>query len=305
MNLLLTIDKIRLALQKRLGGKKTAKGGKSFAAWQSRGYNNTPEVSVIIESHNKSLQVMHVVEKLRQWQSIEIIVIDDGSDMEHTQRLAESLTRGNEFLIRANDLYENVMYNKALRFAQSDYIALLQDDDDFDSLQWLSEALTLMRQHEQMVFLGGMDGFDVEFLDGDGKEHTLEENLSLPLESIRRAKAGTILSGDGQFRFVPAVNRAPMFVNRKLFLQHLHDIPFSYAPFQYDDYEVCLRAWLCGLEVGSYSANFRSLAAGGMRLWNNAFTQEQMRRNGPQLYYSFKDKMAEIRDKVEKANSVL
>lgn len=304
MNLLLTIDKLRLAIKKRMG-KKQAKGGKSFAAWQARGYNNEPEVSVIIESHNKSLQVMHVVEKLRQWKSIEIIVIDDGSDREHTERLATGLTQGNEFLIRANDLYENVMYNKAMRFAQSDFIALLQDDDDFDGLQWLEEALLLLRKHPDMVFLGGMDGFDVEFLDGDGKEHTLEENLALPLEDIRRAKAGKILSGDGRFRYVPAVNRAPMFVNRRLFMEHLHDIPFSYAPFQYDDYEVCLRAWLCGLKVGSYDAHFRSLAAGGMRLWNNAFTQEQMRRNGPQLFYAFKEKIEEIRERVNKANSEL
>lgn len=300
-NILLTLDKVRIALQKRFGSK-APKSGKSFAAWEARGYQNAPEVSVIIESHNKSMQVMHVVEKLRQWQSIEIIVMDDGSDLDHTQRLAAGLTRGNEFLIRANDLYENVMYNKAMRFAQSDYIALLQDDDDFDNLDWLREALEYLRKYPQMAILGGMDGFDVEFLEGDGKEHTLEENLTLPMEDIRRARTSKILSGDGQFRFVPAVNRAPMFINRALFREHLHDIPFSYAPFQYDDYEICLRAWLCGLQVGSYSANFKSLAAGGMRLWNNAFTEEQMRRNGPQLYYAFRDRMDEVRKAVEKAN---
>lgn len=301
MNILLNIDKIRLALQKRFG-KQQKKSGKSFAAWQARGYVNEPEVSVVIESHNKSLQVMHVVEKLRQHPSIEIIVIDDGSDKEHTDRLATGLTRGNEFLIRANDLYENVMYNKSIRFAQSNYVTLLQDDDDFDNLDWLTEALRLLRQHPKMVILGGQDGFDVKFLEGDGKEHTLEENLTLPLEDIRRACASDILSGDGQFRFVPAVNRAPMFINRSLFMQHLRDIPFSFAPFQYDDYEICLRAWLCGLQVGSYSANFKSLSAGGMRLWNGAFTQEQMRRNGPQLYYAFRDKMNEIYRNIETAN---
>lgn len=300
MNILLTFDKVRLALQKRFG-KQQKKSGKSFAAWQARGYQNEPEVSVIIESHNKSLQVMHVVEKLRKFPSIEIIVIDDGSDKEHTERLATGLTHGNEFLIRANDLYENVMYNKAMRFAQSDFIALLQDDDDFDTLDWLTEALQLMRQYPKMVILGGQDGFDIKFLEGDGKVRTLEENLTLPLEDIRRACASDILSGDGRFRFVPAVNRAPMFINRTLFREHLKDIPFSYAPFQYDDYEICLRAWLCGLQVGSYSANFKSLSAGGMRLWNGAFTQEQMRRNGPQLYYAFRDKMDEIYRNIEAA----
>ena len=113
------------------------------------------------------------------------------------------------------------------------------------------------------------------------------------------------MSGDGCFRFVEAVNRAPMFVNRGLFAEFLHDIPFEYAPFQYDDYEICLRAWLMGLQVGSYSAGFKSLSAGGMRLWNGAFTQEQMRRNGPRLYRAFKAEAGRIAALVEEANLAL
>lgn len=303
MNIQLTLDKVKLALQKRLG--KTKKpNGRSFAAWQARGYQYKPDVTVVMESHNKSLQIMHVVEKLRQYPSIEIIVIDDGSDFEHTERLAKFLTRGNEFLLRANDLYENVMYNKAIRMAQSDYVCLMQDDDDIASLDFIYQGLHLMREHPHMVFLGGKDGFDVKFLEGDGKQHTLEENLTLPLENLQRAVAGDIVSGDGQFRFVVAVNRAPMWVNRRLFLEHIKEIPHSFAPFQYDDYEVCMRAWLCGLQVGSYDAQFSSLSAGGMRLWNNAFTQEQMRRNGPQLYRLYRSEIDEIREKVAKANEV-
>ena len=304
MDLLLCIDRIKLALLKRLG-RGQGGSGKCFAAWSARGYVNEPEVSVVIESHNKSLQVMHVVEKLRRWPSIEIIVVDDGSDEVHTMRLARGLVRGNEFLVRANDLYENVMYNKCMRFAQAPVVVLLQDDDDFDSLDWLGEGVELMREYPQMVILGGQDGFSVKFHDGDGRTHSLEENLSLPLEMVQRATAGEILSGDGRFRFVEAVNRAPMFVNRALFAEYLRDIPFSYAPFQYDDYEICLRAWLCGLQVGSYSANFRSLSAGGMRLWNGAFTQEQMRRNGPQLYRAFRRESERIAALVREANSAV
>ncbi len=300
MSIQLTIDKIKLAIQKRMG--KSKPNGRTFAAWQARGYRNEPEVSVIMESHNKSLQICHVVEKLRQHPSIEIIVIDDGSSLEHTERLAKFLTRGNEFLVRANDLYENVMYNKCIRFVQSDYIILMQDDDDIESLTWIDEGLRLMKKYPKMSVLGGKDGFDVMFLEGDGKAHSVEENAVLPLEDIRRGKAGDILSGDGKFRFVPAVNRAPMWINRKLFIEHLYNIKFSFAPFQYDDYEICLRSWLCGLQVGSYDACFSSLSAGGMRLWNNAFTQEQMRRNGPQLYELFHDKMDEIHQKVNEAN---
>lgn len=303
MNILLTIDKIKLALQKRLGKKKP--NGRTFAAWEARGYRYAPQVTVVMESHNKSLQIMHVVEKLRQHPDIEIIVIDDGSSFEHTERLAKFLTRGNEFLLRANDLYENVTYNKAIRMAQANFVCLMQDDDDIASLDFLYEGCRLLQQHPKMVFLGGKDGFDVEFLEGDGQQHTLQENLTLPLDAIQRAKAGKILSGDEQFRFVTAVNRAPMWVNRQLFLEHIKEIPHSFAPFQYDDYEVCMRAWLCGLQVGSYNAHFSSLSAGGMRLWNNAFTQEQMRRNGPQLYNLYHNHITHIQQLVAQANATI
>lgn len=277
MDIRLTIDKIKLALQKR---SKVTQNKKSYAGWLSRGYNNAPEVSIILESHNKSLQIMHVVEKLRQYPSAEIIVIDDGSDAEHTQRLAAGLTGGSEFLIRANDLYENVMYNKTIRFANADYVALLQDDDDFDNLDWITEAVNLMKANPSMVILGGCEGVDVTFEDDKGYAH------------------GKHYDHPDHFCFVPTVNRAPMWINKPLFTQHLHDIDFNYAPFQMDDYELCLRAWLCGLQVGWYDARFHSLSVGGMRLWNNAFTQEQMARNGAQLYATYKDRMDEIYQRI-------
>ncbi len=278
MNYKLFIDKIRLALQKR---SKMTQNKKSYAGWLSRGYCNDPSVSFIIESHNKSLQVMHIVEKLRKYPSAEIIVIDDGSDKEHTHRLAEGLTGGSEFLIRANDLYENVMYNKSIRFANANIIALLQDDDDFDSLDWVDEAVRLFRENPEMVILGGCEGVDVTFDHEKGIAH------------------GAPYTHPDHFCFVPTVNRAPMWINKSLFTEHLHDIDFNYAPFQMDDYELCLRAWQKGLKVGWYDAHFHSLSVGGMRLWNNAFTQEQYQRNGRQLYATYKDQMAEIYENIK------
>ena len=125
----LLLEKIKLSFQKRSG---VTQNKKSYAQWAAKGYHAETEVSVIIQSHNKSLQICHILPKLRQYPGLEIIVIDDGSDLEHTQRLAAALTGANEFLIRSNDLYENITYDKSIRFANGRYIALLQDDDDFD-----------------------------------------------------------------------------------------------------------------------------------------------------------------------------
>jgi hypothetical protein len=108
-----------------------------------------------------------------------------------------------------------------------------------------------------------------------------------------------------KFQFVDAVNRAPMWIRKDLYEQHLHHIDFRFAPFQYDDDEICLRSWQLGLQVGWYDAKFQSLTAGGMRLWNSEFTKEQMERNGKLLYQLYADKMNNIAIQVEKSNQEL
>ena len=285
LDIRLFIEKLKLSFQKRT---RVAQTKKSHATWLAKGYVKEPLVSIVLQSHNKSLQIRHILPKLRAWgDSLEIIIIDDGSDISHTQALAEALTGANEFLVRANDLYENVMYDKAIRFANGKYIALLQDDDDFDDTTWIDNAVRYFQMHPQLAILGGKDGLDIDF------EHDRQI-----------AHGGKKADGGKDFQFVVSVNRAPMWLNKELFCRHLRHIDFSFAPFQFDDYELCARAWLQGLQVGWYNAQFKSLSVGGMRLWNGAFTQEQTQRNGKRLYAMYVDKIGEIRKKVDACNGV-
>lgn len=278
----LLIEKIKLAIEKRFG---ISQHKKTHASWVAKGYRKEPQVTFILQSHDKSLQICHVLPKLRQYEDAEIVVIDDGSKKEHTQRLAAALTGANEFLLRANDLFENVTYDKAIRLANGRYIALMQDDDDFDGIGWVEKAVGLFEQHPKMAVLGGLGGLDIAF------------------EHDRQWAHGGRSMATGDFAFVTAVNRAPMWINRKLFMQHLKHIDYRFAPFQFDDYELCARTWLSGLQVGWYDAGFRSLTAGGMRLWNNAFTKEQTERNGRLLYQLYADKQDELRRLVNSATS--
>ncbi|MBQ0085393.1 MAG: glycosyltransferase [Prevotella sp.] len=285
MALALLIDKLRLSLLKRsgMGGKK-----KSHAWWTAKGYDCKPEVSFVLECHNKSLQILHVVEKLRNVPKSEIIVIDDGSSMEHSKRLFSSLTGANEFVIHANDLFEISTYDKAIRFANADYVVLMQDDDDFHTLDWVTKGLQLMRKYPRMVILGGKGARDLKFSDKgyDGSSDVIGD------------------SGK-DFRFVPTINRAPEWINKPLMLEKLKHIDQTFAPFQCDDYEMCCRAWLAGLQVGWYDASFFSLSPGGMRVYNNSFTTEQLQINGQKLFEMYADKMADIRNMVATSNSKL
>lgn len=285
LDIRLFIEKFKLSFQKRT---RMVQAKKSYATWLAKGYVKEPLVSIVLQSHNKSLQIKHILPKLRAWgDSLEIIIIDDGSDISHTQSLAESLTGANEFLVRANDLYENVTYDKAIRFANGKYIALLQDDDDFDDTSWIDNAVRFFENYPQLAILGGKDGLDIDF------EHDKQI-----------AHGGKKADCEKEFQFVVSVNRAPMWLNKELFFRHLHHIDFSFAPFQFDDYELCARAWLHGLQVGWYNARFKSLSVGGMRLWNGAFTVEQTQRNGKRLYSMYADKIEEIREKVEACNAI-
>ena len=286
----LLIEKIKGAFLKR--NQKMVKQ-KSYATWlrHAGGYTKEPLVSIIIQSHNKSVQIAHILPKLREYghERTEIIVIDDGSSAEHTQRLAAALTGANEFLIRANDLYENITYDKCLRFANGRYVALIQDDDDIDDAAWIHRAVELFEKHPKMVILGGKGGLDIAFEDDrqwahGGKDQTGGENT------------------EKDFCFVTAVNRAPMWIRRDLYKKHLKHIDFRFAPFQFDDYEICARAWLCGLQVGWYPARFKSLSTGGMRIWNNQFTKEQSEKNGKLLYKLYADRRDELKKAVETAN---
>ena len=280
----LLFHKYYSALLKKTGVKNNKK---NYQTWLNKNYNNEPLVTFIIQSHNKSLEVKYITSKLREFPESEIIVIDDGSTEKHINIISKHLKNANEFVIRSNDLYENVMYDKAIRFANGKYIVLLQDDDDFENLLWVDEAIIYFLKYPNLAIIGGNEGLDFKVFGIDNAHDIQYEN------TIKQP-----------FAFVHTINRAPMWINKLLFEEKLKHIDFNFAPFQYDDCELCLRAWLNGLQVGWYDAEFKSLSAGGMRIWNSQFTDEQCLRNQKKLYDLYKDQKEVVDNLVINANNI-
>lgn len=54
--------------------------------------------------------------------------------------------------MRANDLYENVMYDKTIRFANGEYIVLMQDDDEITDLDWWTKVYLILRNIRIWLF---------------------------------------------------------------------------------------------------------------------------------------------------------
>jgi GT2 family glycosyltransferase len=285
---------------------------KTYEDWLARGYVAAPDVSFVIQSHNASEEVLPIVERLREHPNAELIVLDDGSGPEHTARFAAELTRGNEFLLRSNDLYEVITYDRAIGMARGRIVALLQDDDDFPSLDWVDEALRLFERFPQLAILGGRDAFDFEAArtteDGEPLDYAVDgehgESVNLFRFHIVSAAAKRLGS---PFWFVQTVNRAPMLVRRDHFVERLRHIDQAYAPFHWDDAELCLRAWSNGLQVGWYDAGFAIGAQheGGMRTWNRSLHRRQNEVNIRRLYERYADGFPALQKRVDEANSVL
>jgi hypothetical protein len=138
-----------------------------------------------------------------------------------------------------------------------------------------------------MVILGGFNG------------------TSFGIDEDRKIVCTSIVTNhiSVKFQFVHMVNRAPMLLKRSLYMQYLKHLDLSFAPFQCDDMELCLRAWISDLKVGWYNAGFKSLMSGGMRIWNNNLTAHQAVRNRSKLYEMYHRYANEITEKVKKANS--
>ena len=280
---------------------------KTYDGWKRKNYRHHPSVSFVIQSHNRSENVIHIVEKLRQQPDSEIIVIDDGSVLKHLNRLGKHLNRANEFLLRCNDLYEVITYDRALNLANGNYVALLQDDDDFDDLTWVGEAIQCFEQDPLLAILGGRDGANLLPFNADNTglrgEFVIESKVAYRTNSFKLQMVADGLSSAG-LTYVQYVDRAPMWFRRTQFQTVLKSIDINFAPFQWDDAEVCMRAWISGLHVGHYSARFKlgKLGTGGMQIWNNELHHRQDEVNIRRVYEIYGSKLPYINALVEQCN---
>lgn len=283
---------------------------KTYEHWAARRYNPVPRVSFILQSHNRSKPVAELVAQLRGTEDAEILVIDDGSGLSHTRALSQILTGANEFLIRSNDLYEVITYDRAIHFARGTYVALLQDDDGFDDLRWVHDAITLFEAHPNLAILGGKNGITLLQVDltEDGVPGPWEvDGYIFKKTNVCKGEHVATAGRTDNFQFVQVVNRAPMWLHRAHFVSTLRHIDQSYAPLQWDDAELCLRAWLAGLEVAWYPAAFQvgKYGKGGTRIWNNELVERQCVVNGHRLYRQYGPSLQSIVGIVEEANSHL
>jgi glycosyltransferase involved in cell wall biosynthesis len=256
-------------------------------------YRDRPRLAFIVHSFNRIANLDQLIGGLRNLGDHELIVCEDGSLDGSYEKWRSLLNRPNDFLIHSNDLHEIRVLDRAIRFARSDIVCLVQDDDRIPDLTaWLDAALERFTQHPDLAILGGFMGY--ESFDPDP------------------AKARQIWGGS-RFRFVHHVNIGPYFIRRQAYEQlGGWDHSFSKAgePGIGFDNELCLRAWVTGYQVGYSFVPFKGPAGhypadGGTVLFSGEARVKNSERNAASVFRLYGPHAERIDDLVEAANAGL
>ena len=121
-----------------------AEGAEANGALQ---YVERPQLAFIVHSFNRISNLEQIFRGLRSLGPHELIVCDDGSVDGSHQRWLELLNRPNDFLIHSNDLHEIRATDRAIRYARSEIVCLVQDDDLIPAeASWLDAVLSRVRR---------------------------------------------------------------------------------------------------------------------------------------------------------------
>ncbi len=253
-------------------------------------YQERPRLAFIVHSFNRVSNIDQIVDGLRAAGAHELIVCDDGSVDGSRDRWLGHLDRPNDFLIHSNDLHEIRVTDRAISWARSEIVCLVQDDDVIpDEPTWVQTALDHFSADPALAIIGGFMGF--ESFDPDPA-------VAVPFW------------GRSEFRYVHHVNIGPYFVRRTSY-QELGGWDHSFSapgdPGICFESELCLRAWTKGYRVGYSFVPLKGAAGhyamdGGTMIFAPHVRERNRVANSRRIFERYASRTAEIDALVEHAN---
>ena len=256
-------------------------------------YQESPRLALILQSFNRISNIEQLVDGVRRLGDHELIVCEDGSLDGSHEKWMSYLTRRNDFLIHSNDLHEIRILDRAIRFARSEIVCLVQDDDLIPrDTNWLDSVLEQFANNPRLAIVGGFMGFD-----GFDPDPAMAKRIW----------------GDEDFRFVHHVNIGPYFIRRRIY-EALGGWEYSFSQvgepgIGYDN-ELCLRAWLSDYQVGYTFVPFKGPAGhypanGGTVLFSNEVRVRNSVKNSDVIFERYGPHAERIEMLVAAANATL
>jgi len=267
-------------------------------------YTETPAVSLVVQSFNHRRNIAAIVAGVRRTAADEFIVCEDGSVDGSDAAWRRELVRPNDFLIQSNDLHEIRTYNRAVSLARGEFVALLQDDDIPPSDgRWVTDAVGLFNRYPDLAVLGSWNGCGVSA----GGDLVYPGGASeLTTDDIPTRDPHTGLP----FMFVDAAWIGPMFFRRDAFRAlGGFDLRLSGPgePGIWLDYDICMRMWLSGRQVGLFgTAPFRRNVGGqGTLLFTGGTRAANYQRNKLHVEETFGPHLDSVHNTITELNAGL
>lgn len=223
-------------------------------------YVDSPAVSVVIQTFkDSSLNAMQLVQRLRPIPITKDIIVNDDSHGGQSGIWLKLLTGANEFYISSPNLHETRAYNRLSHYARGELLVFVQGDCCLPSSpQWLMDAAQLFRSLPSLAMLSARAGFNTvltpEMTDNERNVHTQGAAPYTPIDyAVPNAEDG---SKSIPFNFAPGVDNGPLFYRREALLKvggfdETYSCKAGHVAIHYD-FEVALRFWLSGWQVGVY-----------------------------------------------------
>lgn len=299
-------------VRQRLRVRKVLARKRARAATQ-RVYTHTPTVSVVIQSFNHRANIPYIVESIRRTTADELVVCEDGSSDGSEGVWRRYLDRPNDFLIISNDLHELRAYSRAVALARGEFIVFLQDDDlPPKTADWFSDGLRLMRANPNLAVLGAWNGCVLDLEDLERSTLFGPNNWDLGPRWGHRENPIPSLHPELKipFMFIDVVGIAPVFCRREHF-EALGGFDLSLSapgePGIWLDYELCLRAWLSGFQVGLYQAESfeRNIGGQGTKLFSGGKRGENWYKNRMYVGAQYQARLDSVHQTIEELNRQL
>lgn len=140
--------------------------------------NNTSNVTVVIPCYNDGLYIMEALHSIlnQTLKADEIIIVDDGSDIE-TKRVLERIKYDEATIIYQENQGVCKARNNAIKLARTDYILNLDADDYFEST-FIEKAVEVLNNNQDVAAVGSL----VKTLKND----VLDKEIKKPLGGSAR-----------------------------------------------------------------------------------------------------------------------